>query len=1065
MMKVKQNQHSQSKRNLDSYSAAVPKSNQSYQQSHNHDIISNAKPKYKQQNEVNIKMNNERKNTQMQYSQSYNMMEETDQQMNSKRLSTESQIIYDHLNQQQQNMQNHIKSVDLFYQQFENEVQHILKDYGHHKKRQSMQVKKQQILQSSQQSNIQQHIKQQPQSLRSSASGTISSQNKQKSPQKTPKRQQKLQSSGNLSTHKKSNCNNNDLNIYGMVDQAMPEQDKRCSFQKPIHRHTQSHQIQPQSKSKGNYYNLENQENIQDSDDGEFSVSTNPYLMPNNKSQSRLEQQPLKPRGHSNSVYQDGSTKAGQVDQYQSTPTQQKTKILDQKVKQGQNQYQDQAYQIKNTSIQQHKMLNQNSNFFHSGYQEIHSFIKENENMIENEIQSMKNKHPSRQHNHSMIELPYQSNQNKSVVNPTINIKALNPINITEISVASTTLNSNDYVSKSSKHQKLFQLALQKQKQQRQRDLQNEILDKECYFHPQINKNSSLILEKRKQSMGSNQSYSPPTHKHKVDVSVEKDLSVKRVNKNLNSQLKTRNSSNHTKIKSSRSNKRDISNHDTSNQDIGSQRTSKKQTELLVIRKIQRQIGQVISHIQESLGIKDIINQQGLHNIFYYLGTFSSKFDSYDLLNQNRRKQELAFIEDLWNLVLPVHQQQSYDVIADQSESKIGIQIEILQKLLMILYCPLNKNKALEDLTYFIPEIRINCIQRIDTSQLDTYSLYLDPDYLINQARLKLKNQSLIDSKNQKEIDEQSNCTFTPQINLKSIEMDHRRFITCETNYRSTTDQQYSTGTNIRTILCFIENDDNRSGMKREELLQIQGKIQQEKIKKMKELMDLREMSQHTFKPQIIDKSRELARESKYGIDTRNSINGLDQQFSSRRGQKSPSLQQYLESKNKECTFRPQSSLGRNQNQISTKNSQSVKKIKGFEDAIRKNRDKSIDAKNYNSVIDKKRSFSRKSSARNFNASLNQSTISNQSSKQPPSFIDREIKKKQHLFVLSLTLSNKKQYQVKVPKNVNPSKIADLFCYENGLSEDVKLELKELLTKCLVEYKQQSDFNKYISQN
>ena len=52
-----------------------------------------------------------------------------------------------------------------------------------------------------------------------------------------------------------------------------------------------------------------------------------------------------------------------------------------------------------------------------------------------------------------------------------------------------------------------------------------------------------------------------------------------------------------------------------------------------------------------------------------------------------------------------------------------------------------------------------------------------------------------------------------------------------------------------------------------------------------------------------------------------------------------------------------------------------------------------------------------------------------------PSFLQRESDKSKDLFILNVTLSNKQQYNVRVKRNMNPTKIADLFCYENGLSD------------------------------
>jgi adenylate cyclase len=46
---------------------------------------------------------------------------------------------------------------------------------------------------------------------------------------------------------------------------------------------------------------------------------------------------------------------------------------------------------------------------------------------------------------------------------------------------------------------------------------------------------------------------------------------------------------------------------------------------------------------------------------------------------------------------------------------------------------------------------------------------------------------------------------------------------------------------------------------------------------------------------------------------------------------------------------------------------------------------------------------------------------------------------------------------VRVKKNSNPTKVADIFCYENGLTNEVKEELTVLLKKCIKEYKLQQE--------
>jgi len=54
--------------------------------------------------------------------------------------------------------------------------------------------------------------------------------------------------------------------------------------------------------------------------------------------------------------------------------------------------------------------------------------------------------------------------------------------------------------------------------------------------------------------------------------------------------------------------------------------------------------------------------------------------------------------------------------------------------------------------------------------------------------------------------------------------------------------------------------------------------------------------------------------------------------------------------------------------------------------------------------------------------------------------------------VLSITLNNKKSYNITVKKNCRPRKQADRFCYENSLGADICQDLTELLEKYLTDY-------------
>lgn len=67
--------------------------------------------------------------------------------------------------------------------------------------------------------------------------------------------------------------------------------------------------------------------------------------------------------------------------------------------------------------------------------------------------------------------------------------------------------------------------------------------------------------------------------------------------------------------------------------------------------------------------------------------------------------------------------------------------------------------------------------------------------------------------------------------------------------------------------------------------------------------------------------------------------------------------------------------------------------------------------------------------------------------------MERKKTQDEELFVLSITLNNKKSYNITVKKNCRPRKYADIFCYENGLGDEIKEDLIKLLEKYLEDYR------------
>ncbi len=68
-----------------------------------------------------------------------------------------------------------------------------------------------------------------------------------------------------------------------------------------------------------------------------------------------------------------------------------------------------------------------------------------------------------------------------------------------------------------------------------------------------------------------------------------------------------------------------------------------------------------------------------------------------------------------------------------------------------------------------------------------------------------------------------------------------------------------------------------------------------------------------------------------------------------------------------------------------------------------------------------------------------------------------EEEEEENLFILSVTLSNNQTYLVEVKKNVEAKELAQRFCNENGMQNDVviKRELTALLKQYIESYHQQ----------
>lgn len=207
----------------------------------------------------------------------------------------------------------------------------------------------------------------------------------------------------------------------------------------------------------------------------------------------------------------------------------------------------------------------------------------------------------------------------------------------------------------------------------------------------------------------------------------------------------------------------------------------------------------------------------------------------------------------------------------------------------------------LEQLIQIIPEVRYQNQYAEENEEVTLRGISMDPDIMLYQIqtvlkqfeelnqgqlgkihdfRLKnlIKQNNVLAERSVTEIEMEKECTFTPIINTKSIEIDQKRQ---QMQYYNSTKNQQNT----------------QIQLKREDLLHQYGKQIQQKMLKRKEIKDEGEINGLTFRPQISEKSKALA----------NHINSnKDYRSGSRERQiRSPVVKEYLENKDKEYTFQP----------------------------------------------------------------------------------------------------------------------------------------------------------------
>eukprot|EP00347_Sterkiella_histriomuscorum_P006358 403353065 len=459
-----------------------------------------------------------------------------------------------------------------------------------------------------------------------------------------------------------------------------------------------------------------------------------------------------------------------------------------------------------------------------------------------------------------------------------------------------------------------------------------------------------------------------------------------------------------------------------------------KMNEKLIVQKTFRQINQVLSYFVKNSyskvqvqGGKRELNLQQLYDAFYYLGTFQFKYQP-SRIQQLRQVTESNFLIQLWNYLFSfqeIYQQPPED------NSMALVDMEIFRSILEILYLTKDKKSCISQLSD-----TLTFVQQKSSPDQSTYIDLLELTDLVDQFEklnmnqlgkihlFRLEKDILFqNSQVQKEFDSQMQereCKFSPQINPNSKLIDSQRPQILQTLGKSKSEQKLGNG---------------NKHLKRIEILYQYNKIAQDKVNQKKLIKDHQEMEGVTFKPQISEKSKELAQKSMNKMSFQN-MNSFNKTQIIKIGD----MKQYTPLLNR--------ATGQIQQHSNKQQSQIQKQLHRLNEDLDKDylldnlENPDLMFGNYQQQIDYLNEDLIDGDTNNHH---NPFQKSNPNQDQLDKQSNQHQNQNQDTFILRIQLSNNNEYYCNIHINSDPNELALEFCQENNIDQSLLLEIRNLI--------------------
>ncbi|CDW83999.1 UNKNOWN [Stylonychia lemnae] len=495
---------------------------------------------------------------------------------------------------------------------------------------------------------------------------------------------------------------------------------------------------------------------------------------------------------------------------------------------------------------------------------------------------------------------------------------------------------------------------------------------------------------------------------------------------------------------------------DTENPESPFKQSLKKKNDLLLIQKTQREINQVLQHVQSNFANNDQdqqeqninkINLIQFYDIFYYLGTFQFKHQISQMA-QLRQIREQNFASNLWFYIV-----KQIDPDCENIQDAL-IDLLALRQILMMLYQIASKDVLIqtiqdnfqsEQFAMFEDDISNASLKNL----IDEFeSLNMNQVGRIIAFRLNKdkKLQDELQKRHQDQILEDLECRFSPIINKKSQILDQQRkqIFQQQSNELNEDQSEFNKNEEVVTMKRSKSMNQFSQGSKYQHkqhnfINQIQNQFQQQypilsqrsrESLQNNSLINDKLISQSVF-IQKNNKSRDSSalqkkQKSMSHISQHSNNRGIAHQLikipepvlKSNYSRQSMLQQINLSKNNDRVTIQSQNGPSHRQSQLSSQR-QSVNPMNNSNrPTIIIKQQKELDQSLFQPILSKKRS----------NDQLLQSNPSNE-------------------FMLKLTLTDDKEYQIKVMRDSDAALLAAEFCLEHNLPSEIQNEVEDLIKR------------------